>query len=140
MGRKKIFYDTRFTDMAFDKAPFTDIRVRQALQMAIDRKAIAASYFDGIIDGVPAGIISPLQIGWCTPYEKWSEDLKQLYSYNPEKAKKLLAEAGYPKGFDTNIIASQTGDLELLQIIKSMFQDIAVPLRPFPERQVGAIA
>lgn len=109
-----------------DKSPFGDIRVRHALQMAIDRQTIAASYFDGILDGVPCGLISPEQLGWCTPYDKWPGDLKELFEYNPDRARQLLSEAGYPKGFDTNIIASTGSDLELLQIIKSYFQDIGV--------------
>jgi ABC-type transport system substrate-binding protein len=52
--------------------------------------------------------------------------LKDEYIYNPTLAKKLLAEAGCPNGFKTNVVASITGDTELLQIIKSYFAQVGI--------------
>jgi peptide/nickel transport system substrate-binding protein len=109
-----------------DRDPFTDIKVRQALQMSIDRATIASTHYGGTVDGVPCGLISPTQVGWCLPYDKWPTDVQEVYSYNPTKAKELLAEAGYPDGFDTDVVAATSQDLELLQIIKSYFMDIGV--------------
>jgi peptide/nickel transport system substrate-binding protein len=109
-----------------DRAPFTDIRVRQALQMAIDIPTIAETHYGGLVDGVPVGGIPPSYTGWTTPYDQWPADLKEAYAYNPEKAKQLLADAGFPQGFKTDIVASSGGDLELLQIIKAYFLDIGV--------------
>jgi len=43
------------------------------------------------------------------PYEEWPQDLKDEYSYNPTMAKEILADAGYPDGFKTNVVASITG-------------------------------
>jgi len=111
-----------------DKEPFKDIRVRYALSMAIDRKTIAASYYRGTIDGVPCALISPTQKGWYTPFEEWPSNIKEIYSFNPEKSKQLLTEAGYPKGFKTNIIAASNSDLQLLQIVQSQFKDIGVDM------------
>jgi peptide/nickel transport system substrate-binding protein len=111
-----------------DTKPFTDINVRKALQLAIDRQTIAKSFYGGTVDGKPAGLITPEHKGWCIPYDEWSQDLKDEYSYNPTKAKQLLAEAGYPNGFKTNIVAQSTMDLELLQIIKAQFMDIGVDM------------
>jgi len=116
-------------DMRIDRKPFDDIRVRKALQLAVDREQIAKSYFKGTVDGKPAGLISPLYKGWTTPYDEWPAELKEEYSYNPAKAKKLLAEAGYPDGFKTNIVAvSARDDLQLLQIIKAQLMDIGVDM------------
>jgi dipeptide transport system substrate-binding protein len=78
------------------KKPFTDKRVRQALNMAINKKAIVDAVFLGT--GVPAKNPIPPTI--------WSyDDSIQDYPYDPEKAKKLLAEAGYPNGFETDLWA-----------------------------------
>jgi peptide/nickel transport system substrate-binding protein len=114
--------------MRVDKAPFTDIKVRKALEMAIDRPTIAKTYFGGTVDGKPCGPTNPVFKGYMTPFDEWPQALKDDYTYNPTKAKQLLAEAGYPTGFKTNIVASSASDLDLLQIIKSEFLDIGVDM------------
>jgi len=73
-----------------DKNPMKDPRVRKALSIAIDRKAIQSRIMVG--QSEPAGqIISPGMYGY-------NPALKPD-AYDPKEAKKLLAEAGYPKGF-----------------------------------------
>ncbi|WP_017729648.1 glutathione ABC transporter substrate-binding protein [Halalkalibacterium ligniniphilum] len=77
-----------------DKEPFNDVRVRQAISMAIDKDQIIQGTFDGA--GIPAiGPIAPNVFG----YDESVEGLE----YNVERAKELLAEAGYPDGFSTTI-------------------------------------
>ncbi|UCC17744.1 MAG: ABC transporter substrate-binding protein [Dehalococcoidales bacterium] len=111
-----------------DTKPFDDIRVRKALQLAIDRKTIADTYYGGLLDGKPSMIIRPGVEGWSVAYDDWPQELQGEYSYNPEKAKQLLAEAGYPDGFKTNIVASSMFDLDLLQVIHAYLQDINVEM------------
>jgi peptide/nickel transport system substrate-binding protein len=111
-----------------DKAPFTDIRVRKALQMAIDRKTIAKTHYGGSVDGTPAGLLAPFHKQWVVPYDEWPKELQHEYSYDPAAAKALLAEAGYPNGFKTNVVMSSSQDTELLEIIKSYFTDIGVDM------------
>jgi peptide/nickel transport system substrate-binding protein len=72
--------------------------------------------------------VNPVFKGWTTPFDEWPQELKDEYTYNPTKAKQLLAEAGYPTGFKTNIVAATNADLDLLQIIKSEFLDIGVDM------------
>ena len=48
--------------------------------------------------------------GWGFPYAEWPQDLKDEYAYNPVAARKLLADAGYPNGFKTNIVADTASD------------------------------
>ena len=78
------------------KKPFDDERVRQALNMAINKKAIIDAVY--LSDGVAAK--NPI------PPSMWSynDDVKDD-PYDPEAAKKLLAEAGYPNGFETDLWA-----------------------------------
>ncbi len=79
-----------------EKEPFTDKRVRQALNMAINKQAILDAVFQG------AGTIAKNPI----PPTMWSyNDAVKDYPYDPDAAKKLLAEAGHPDGFKTNIWA-----------------------------------
>lgn len=79
-----------------EKKPFTDVRVRQALNMATNKQAIIDAVFQG------AGKIAKNPI----PPTIWSyNDAVKDYPYDPAKAKALLAEAGYPNGFTTDIWA-----------------------------------
>ena len=79
-----------------EKKPFDDKRVRQALNMAVNKQAIIASVFQG------AGKAAKNPI----PPTIWSyNDAIKDYNYDPEGAKKLLAEAGLADGFETDIWA-----------------------------------
>jgi len=73
---------------------FKDIRVRKAINHAINRSAIAKNLLGGQSRPIYSACF-PTQFG-CT------QDVKK-YEYDPEKAKKLLAEAGYPNGFECTL-------------------------------------
>jgi peptide/nickel transport system substrate-binding protein len=77
--------------------PFTRLKVRQAVFYAIDRQAIVKNLVQGL-SRVPDAPCYPTQFG-C---DAWAA---VRYDYNPAKAKQLLAEAGYPNGFDTDIVS-----------------------------------
>ena len=112
-----------------DKPPYNDIRVRKAMQMAIDLPTIAKSYYSGSIDPYPSTLTtSKFMRGWGFPYEEWPQELKDEYAYNPTAAKQLLADAGYPNGFKTNVVADIDGDMHLLQTVKSYFDDIGIDM------------
>jgi peptide/nickel transport system substrate-binding protein len=61
--------------------------------------------------------------GWGFPYEEWPQE---EYIYNPTMAKQLLAEAGYPDGFNTNVVANATGDMDLLLLVKTYFVAVGI--------------
>jgi peptide/nickel transport system substrate-binding protein len=109
-----------------DVAPYNDIRVRQALQMAINLPEIAQSYYLNSCDPNPLTHFSKLLKGYSFPYDDWPQDLKDQYAYNPTQAKQLLAAAGYPNGFNTDIVAANTWDGDLLQVIKSYFAAVGI--------------
>jgi len=72
-------------------SPFEDVRVRQAVAHAIDRDAIIDAFYGGL--GVTAqDHLPPVMFGHGEPWP---------YTYDPERARELLAEAGYPDGFQT---------------------------------------
>lgn len=75
--------------------PLSDIRVRQAMSMAINRKAIVDRLFRG--NATIANQLAP-------KYRKGAPELPEL-EFDPAKAKELLAEAGYPKGFELSLFA-----------------------------------
>ena len=107
-------------------APFNDIRVREAMQMAIDLPTIAKTYYGGTARPCPSTLTSNYMTGWGFPYSQWPQDLKDQYAYNPTAAKQLLAAAGYPNGFNTDVVVDAAADMDLLQIVKSYFAAIGV--------------
>ena len=111
-----------------DRAPFNDVRVRKAMQKAIDLPTICREHYGNTCLPYPSTVTSNYRKGWGFPYEEWPQDLKDEYAYNPRVAKQLLADAGYPNGFKTNIVADETGDMELLQIVKSYFADVGIDM------------
>jgi peptide/nickel transport system substrate-binding protein len=82
------------------RAPFNDTRVRQAMNYAVNKQAIV----DSLLQGTGTLSVNPL------PPVVWSytEDV-QRYDYNPEKARELLAEAGYPDGFTCSFWVPESG-------------------------------
>jgi peptide/nickel transport system substrate-binding protein len=115
-----------------DMKPFSDVNVRKALQMAIDLPSIAKNYYGGTTDPSPLSLTSMYMKGWGWPYDQWPQSLKDEYAYNPTGAKKLLADAGYPGGFKTNIVVSSDFDMDLLQVVKSYFTAIGVDMEIRP--------
>ena len=82
------------------KPPFDDIRVRQAMQMALDLEGIDRSVYKGTSAWQPQGILGEGLSGYFTPFEEWPEEVKSGYMYDPKAAEALLDEAGYARGAD----------------------------------------
>lgn len=110
---------TYFT-MNFNKEPFSDVKVRKAVQMAIDRQAILDALYGGrgqIEQGIfPHGLIG---------FNADQEEIK----YDPEGAKALLAEAGYADGFDMEIAADSSASDTItmaLEIVSSQLAEVGI--------------
>lgn len=98
------------TDRSGD-TPFDDIRVRQAVAHAIDREAIVVN----LLKGASAVVHSA-----CFPSQFGCDTDVTTYEYDPEKARALLAEAGYPDGFETSFGAYRNRDYA-----EAMMSDLA---------------
>lgn len=106
------------------KKPFDDKRVRQALMMAIDRKTVVEGAWSGL--GTPIG-------SHYTPNDPGYVDLTGKLAYNPENAKALLAEAGYPNGFSFTIKSPQMAYApRSAQVMQAMLADIGVTMNIEP--------
>ncbi|MDD4986967.1 MAG: ABC transporter substrate-binding protein, partial [Dehalococcoidales bacterium] len=106
--------------------PFTDRRVRKALSAAIDRQAIIDQVFlDGHILAWPVG---PHAEGVFSDWDKLPGDLPEFFDYDPEYAKKLLADAGYPNGFSTEWItrAPTAQDEDMFTMVLAYWDAIGV--------------
>src|SRR4029453_2394886 len=87
-----------FMALRNDVKPFDDVRVRRAMNMAINKKEIIEAHYSGeaMMHAYP---MYPDWDGYFDSLDKMPASVKELYEYNPKKAKELLKEAGYPNGF-----------------------------------------
>ncbi len=132
-GLLKVVQDTVHEFPAYmrtDKEPYSDVRVRRAMMMAIDQETIERDLYES----------SGRLITWPYYYSKAYENLylglddpempasvKELFEYHPDKAKQLLAEAGYPNGFKTELICNST-QADYYSIIKDYWDDVGIEL------------
>ena len=117
------------TGFAFNNVnnlPFNDIRVRRAMQMAMDLETINETFFGGLGDPTPNGFFANSKLGIGTPFDQWTEEIKPYYRYDPEGAKQLLAEAGYPDGFKTRLDYDVRGDLSYAELVANYWREIGV--------------
>jgi peptide/nickel transport system substrate-binding protein len=107
--------------------PWSDIRVRRALQKAIPTEEIANDYYGGYTEPALYPIFGSLVKGFFTPYEEWDAETRANHDYDVEAAKELLAEAGYPDGFEVSLwLGTGEQDPELAQIVKGYLAEIGV--------------
>ena len=105
------------------KNPLFDLRVRKAISKAINREAIVARVMEGV--AIPAGQLLP------PGFFGTSENLK-AEPYDPDGAKKLLAEAGYPDGFGLTIHGPNDryiNDAKIAQAIGQMLTRIGIKMK-----------
>ncbi len=112
--------NTYYLGLNCQMPPFNDSRVRRAMNYAIDRRKILARLLEG--RGAAArGPLPPLLRG---------DPLPQGYPYNPDMAKQLLKEAGYPKGFSMTIYQTpDLANLDICQAVQAYLMDIGINAR-----------
>jgi len=115
-------------ELRVDKKPYKDIRVRRAMQMAIDIKGINRDYYEGSGGDYPFMIL-PAFPDYFTPLEEMSKDVQEAFTYNPEKARALLKEAGYSNGFTQELPLSSVANTEqrdLTNLFIAYWEDIGI--------------
>jgi peptide/nickel transport system substrate-binding protein len=111
------------------KNPLKDVRVRKALSQAIDGDSLVRVTLRGL--GQPTGTLIAPQVNG------WSESLHRRMPFDPEASRKLLAEAGYPQGFEVDFACPNNryiNDEEICQAVTAMWSRIGVKakLRTMP--------
>ena len=107
--------------MRADQKPFSDIRVRQAMSLAIDRQNIIDATFEGV--GVLNPAVPAALKDWSIPIDKLGEGAK-YYKHDPAEAKRLLAAAGYPNGFPATMCFTTYGSTLLVDIMQLVQKDL----------------
>ena len=115
--------NTGYLAMNMEKPPFDDLKIRLAINHAINKVEIVERLYQGL--GIPAK--NPI------PPTLWSyDDSIEDYAYNPELAKQLLTEAGYPDGFETTLWALPVprpyipDGMALAEAIQSDLQNVGI--------------
>ena len=113
--------------MRTDIDPFSDKRVRWAISLAIDQPTIIEQFYmgDAYILTWP---IMPNFVAEYTPVEELPDELRELFEYHPDKARQLLAEAGYPDGFKTEVIVPVTSPrwIDVMAIVQSQLAEVGI--------------
>ena len=125
------------------RQPFDDIRVRKAMQMALDLETINATYFKGYADTIPRGLVGRVLKGYHVPFEEWPEEVKKVFDYDPESAEALLDEAGLPRGADgirfkaEYLLAQGVQDVTYPELLGGYWREIGIQMDivalPIPE-------
>ena len=119
--------------MRVDREPFGDIRVRRALNLAVNQEEIAKYYYGGHAE-LMAYPQHPGFGDYFEPLEDMPESVQELFTYNPEKARALLVEAGYPDGFefDVQVCTCSPDMMDLVPLLDSYFAKIGVRIKIQP--------
>ena len=119
-----------FFDQWDPKSPWSDRRVRLAANYAIDRRALSEAETLGA--SKPTGNIIPRNFEFALPIEP--------YPYDPVKAKQLLAEAGYPNGFDAGELHQLPPYFSMGETIMGYLGAVGIKLRMRPMERVAFFA
>ena len=125
-------------NMRCDRPPFNDVRVRRAVALALNRRDLVEAVADGagVLNppGLPAGLRE-----WALPIDQLGEGAA-YYKHDPAQARRLLAEAGYARGFQTVVDFHSFGDTGLVdgvQLAIRYLKDVGIDAR-LNQKEYGA--
>ncbi|HXG02487.1 MAG TPA: ABC transporter substrate-binding protein [Candidatus Binatia bacterium] len=123
--------------MRTDQKPFSDVRVRRAISLAIDRQGIIDATAEGV--GVFNPPVPAALKDWSLPVDRLGEGAR-WYRHDPKEARRLLAEAGYPNGFPASMCFTTYGSTVLVdaaQLVLKYLKDVGIDTK-LDQREYGA--
>jgi peptide/nickel transport system substrate-binding protein len=122
-----------FLSMRVDQKPFDDIRVRRAMNLAVNKDEIIKAYYNGNAE-LFAYPQHPEYGGYFQPLNEQPASVQELFKFDQAKAKKLLAEAGYPNGFTfkTQVCSCSPDHTDLLPLISAYLEQVGVKMEIQP--------
>jgi peptide/nickel transport system substrate-binding protein len=122
------YFNTEYLGINLEAAreqgsPLADLRVRQALNLAIDRERMLVYQRNGKGDAAKAGMVPPALLG--------VEAVDYGFAYRPKRAAALLAEAGYPggQGMPEMVLRTNEQYLDLCAFLSAQWQELGIPVR-----------
>jgi peptide/nickel transport system substrate-binding protein len=115
-------------------APYSDKRVRDALSMAVNRDLIINDFFHGEAERL-AWVVLPSNPEF-TPFDKLPQNVKDILTYNPDKAKQLLKDAGVPAGFKMKLTFNTAASpivQDMTALLKGMWEKIGLEVTLDPK-------
>jgi peptide/nickel transport system substrate-binding protein len=112
--------------MRTDQKPFSDVRVRRAMSLAMDRQAIIDSVLEG--GGVFNPPVPTALKEWTLPIDQLGEGAR-YYAHDPREARRLLAAAGYPNGFPGRVCFATYGSsivVDAMQLVLKNLKDVGI--------------
>lgn len=107
------------------EGPTKDVRVRRALSLATDRKGVIDTVLFGYGEIGTKISCGKVPYGWCDG----KDPPLPYYNYDPEAAKKLLAEAGFPNGLDLTIQVSLPLDVQTAEVLADQWKQAGINLK-----------
>lgn len=109
---------TQYLGFNNQKKPFNDIKVRQAISYALNTKSIVESAWRGV---------GKVAVGPIGPNVRYSDKSLQVHEYNVQKAKELLKEAGFERGFKTSIWTNEKKErVDMATIMQSQLKEVGI--------------
>ena len=119
--------------LRMDEPPFDDVRVRRAINLAVNQKEIMEQFYGGHAE-LMAYPQHPDFGAYYEPLETMPDSVQELFTFNPEKARKLLADAGVPAGFefDVQLCSCSVQHMDLAPLLARYLENVGltVNLRP----------
>ncbi|GAA5237015.1 ABC transporter substrate-binding protein [Verticiella sediminum] len=131
--RRALMHSGYLLALRNDVKPFDDVRVRRALNMAVNKQEIIDALWGGNGE-LLAFPLHPDYLGIYEPLKDMPEEVQAVFKYDPDEAKKLLAEAGYPKGFkfQAQVCACNATHMELMPLLAAYYEQIGVTMEIVP--------
>ncbi len=118
-----------FVALRMDQKPFDDVRVRRAVNLAVNQQEIVDIFYGGHAE-LMAFPQHPAFGDYFQPLDEMPQSVQDQFDYRPEEARRLLAEAGYPDGFtvQVQVCSCSPTQMDLIPLLVSYLADVGVRL------------